>query len=127
METKYLDYIFTTAYHFPDRNLEDCEEWQNLLQKCSCDDDGICSDELHKNILNGYENDVFVIIPYYWGDDEDIIILPNFIYKPTGFALRWYKRPFRSTYMSQNLTSEELKQMWTDCAKSIIDTAPENK
>lgn len=50
-----------------------------------------------------FENDLFAMRKFYWGgcscgedETEDHepdcpVILPNFLYKPTGFALDWYK------------------------------------
>lgn len=66
-----------------------------------------------------YETDVFVIMPYYWGDADDIAALPNFVYKPTGFSLSWYKYALRDSYMSHDVTYAELDAMLRHCAESI--------
>lgn len=66
-----------------------------------------------------YENDVFTIMPYYWGDDDMIQALPNFVYKPTGFTLEWYKYALRSAYMSHDVTYAELTDMLRHCADSL--------
>lgn len=36
-----------------------------------------------------YTNDVFTVRAYYWGDDEELVNLPNFEYD--GLECYWYK------------------------------------
>ena len=67
----------------------------------------------------GFENDVFHIEPYYWGDDEDIMDEPNFRYKPTGFELHWYKYPLRDSYCNKNITYGEYCDMIEKCIASL--------
>ena len=71
------------------------------------------------NVYRLYENDVFVIMSYYWGDDEEIENLPNFIYKPTGFQLSWYKYALRDSYMSHDITVTEMEEMLKKCEESL--------
>ncbi len=76
-----------------------------------------------------YENDTFAVFPYYWGDcecPEDIehkpdclAIKPNFLYKPTGFEIKWYKYPFRDSYMNQNIKRSEFMKIVQACIDSI--------
>lgn len=47
------------------------------------------------------------------------LIQPNFLYKPTGFQLNWYKYPFRDSYMSTALTPERWAAMLADCTTSV--------
>lgn len=68
-----------------------------------------------------FENDTFIIRPYYWGDDDDIVTYPNFVYKPTNFQLSWYKYPLRDSYMNQDITKQELDSIMMSCAKSICE------
>jgi|GEM_PF-633842 len=75
-----------------------------------------------------FENEVFAIFPYYWGDctcgDEQNhkqdcpIVKPNFLYKPTGFELRWYKYPLRDSYTNQKITLAEFKKIISTCIRS---------
>lgn len=66
-----------------------------------------------------FENDVFSIRPYYWGDDETIAALPNFVYKPTGFELSWYKYPLRDSYCSHKIDDETFFKMLKNCQRSL--------
>lgn len=66
-----------------------------------------------------YENDVFVLRPYYWGLDESISEKPNFVYKPTGLQLSWYKYPMRDAYSNIELELEGFKTMLADCSGSL--------
>lgn len=69
--------------------------------------------------MKRFENDVFTLMPYYWGEDETIAKLPNFIYKPTGFELCWYKYPLRDSYMNQQISYQELDDIMKKCKESI--------
>lgn len=66
-----------------------------------------------------WETDLFVLMPYYWGDDDAIAELPNFVYKPLGFELSWYKYALRSAYMNQLVTLAQLDDMLRACIESI--------
>lgn len=65
------------------------------------------------------ENDTFIIRPYYWGEDEKISNLPNFVYKPKGIEIRWYKYALRNAYCSHNLSVKEFGEMLEECLRSL--------
>jgi len=67
----------------------------------------------------GFENDTFIMRPYYWGDNEYISELPNFEHKTTGFKLGWYKYPLRASYMNKNIDEQQLFWILEDCKKSM--------
>jgi hypothetical protein len=46
------------------------------------------------------------------------IVKPNFLFKPTGFSIQWYKYPLRDSYMSQNITLDEFKEIVSKCIES---------
>lgn len=69
-----------------------------------------------------WETDTFVIMPYYWGDDDTIGALPNFVHKPTGFEMTWYKYALRDAYMNQPVTLAELDEMMRACVESIHES-----
>lgn len=72
-----------------------------------------------------FENDTFILMPYYWGDDDYISELPNFIHKPTGFQLSWYKYALRDAYANKNISFNELMVIMDDCKRSLsIDDIP---
>lgn len=77
------------------------------------------NDPEHTTNRGGYENDIFIINPYYWGDDEIIAELPNFVYKPTGFEIQWYKYPMRDSYMNQNISLDAAIKIWKECIESM--------
>ena len=66
-----------------------------------------------------YENDTFIVRAYYWGEDEDKAALPNFVYKPTGLEIRWYKYPMRDAYSNQDVSVKDFKTILRECAKSM--------
>lgn len=47
------------------------------------------------------------------------LIQPNFLYKPTGFQINWYKYPLRDSYMNMDISFEELKKIMEHCIESI--------
>lgn len=75
----------------------------------------------HKTEFGGYENEVFRIQPYYWGENPEIACLPNFVFKKTGYSLQWYKYPLRDAYANQDISYEEFVEMLNTCLKSIGD------
>lgn len=78
-----------------------------------------------------YENDVFVLRPYYWGEcDCDAnegeyhkkdcsLIQPNFHHKPSGLKIKWYKHPFRDSYSNQEITLVSFFEIIHSCLQSI--------
>lgn len=66
-----------------------------------------------------FENDMFIIRPYYWGEDETIAEKPNFVYKPKNIEISWYKYPFRDSYSNVELTEGLLQEILDECAKSL--------
>lgn len=66
-----------------------------------------------------FDNGIFQVRPYYWGEDTQIMEKPNFIFYPKVFEMSWYKYPLRDSYCSKNITTEEFKQILQDCEKSL--------
>lgn len=66
-----------------------------------------------------FENDVFVLRAYYWGNDERVARLPNFLHKPSGYEIRWYKYPLRDAYSSQKLEIGDFNRILNECLASI--------
>lgn len=66
-----------------------------------------------------FENAVFALFPYYWGDDEALQSIPNFVYKPEDIRICWYKYPLREAYANRPLTEHALIDMLNVCSKSL--------
>lgn len=75
-----------------------------------------------------YENEIFSIFPYYWGDctcgcDEDkgdhkpecLLLKDNFVHYPTDLHIKWYKYPFRDSYSNRQISIEEFVAIIDDC------------
>lgn len=100
--------------------------WQKtffeFLDEIGLDSYGYVEDEKLKEYQTdrgGFENDTFIINPYYWGDDESIMQEHNFIYKPTGYEIDWYKYPLRDSYANKKVTFKEFKEILNECKKSV--------
>lgn len=58
-----------------------------------------------------------------WVEDKDHknscrLVQPNFLYKPTGFSIMCYKYFLRDSYMNQNISLDEFKNILKECVKS---------
>ena len=106
---------------FPIERTEEIEAmFQGFLKSIGCDSYGHCKDEDCRNDRGGYEDDTFAVNPYYWGFEtdegyEEKVKRPNFLYKPTGFEIRWYKYPFRDSYANRSFTLGEFKDILDRC------------
>ena len=97
------------------------DKFCELVETANLDYHGIVIGESeYETDRGGYENETFVINPYYWGDNDDIAEEPNFIYKPTGYEIQWYKYPLRDAYANKKLTYSEFAQIIDDCINSIL-------
>lgn len=121
-----------SKYHIPRG------EWQDyfckFLEDCGFDGVyGFVEDDLLKKYLvkftgtdteeetEFFDNGTFRIVPYWWGDSDEIASLPNFVYYPTGFEMNWYKYPLRDTWSNIPITFDEFKDMIDKCEKSLKD------
>lgn len=71
----------------------------------------------------GFENDTFILRPYYWGGNSRAARRPNFVFKPTGFQMKWYKYPLRDAYANRDLSLDQFKAMLSACAASLAPAA----
>jgi hypothetical protein len=53
------------------------------------------------------------------------IVKPNFLYKPTGFELHWYKYPLRDSYTNQKITLAGFKKIISACIESCKADSPD--
>ena len=58
-------------------------------------------------------------MPYYWGDDEEVKKLPNFVYKPENIEIRWYKYPFRDSYSNVPVDEEKMIEITEKCIEWV--------
>ena len=125
--------------NFPVERGDFQQAFWDFLESCGFDSYGhIEDDELEKNLqtvmgdvvkninnedytehMHFFENDVFIIRPYWWGESQNIAELSNFEFKPTNYQLKWYKYPLRDSYANQELTLEQFKEMLEKCKQSI--------
>lgn len=68
-----------------------------------------------------FENDLIIVRPYYWGEDDEVAEKPNFVFKPRQFEMSWYKYPLRDAYMNQELTKEEFLDILKEIKKSFLE------
>lgn len=109
----------------------DCkfEVERGLLQDLFCewlynngfDGYGYYENRDHENVTDrgGFENETFLINPFYWGEDEDIQDEPNFVFKPLDLKIEWYKYPFRSAYSNKELDYNTLENILDICKESL--------
>jgi hypothetical protein len=74
---------------------------------CTCDYDERAQKWLNK-------------IGYPTGHKKECLLeKPNFLYKPTGFEIQWYKYCLRDSYSNQPITLKKFKSIIDDCIKSL--------
>lgn len=76
-----------------------------------------------------FENEMFAVRSYWWGDcvcpddahagSECGACRPNFEHKPSGYELRWYKRPLRDSYANKPLAIGDFRALIDECIASI--------
>lgn len=109
------------AYEIP-RTDEYEETFIRWLRACGFDDDG---EWLNPALIpfigeDGlFENDTFALFPYYWGDDDALIVHPNFLYKLENIKIYWYKHPFRDATISKDMSPDEFGAMLGACLDSL--------
>lgn len=105
--------------------------FQRFLEKAGFDSYGtLCNEAAGHNTFVIHsssdtvkvENNTFSVRPYYWGENKEIMTLPNFVYKPKGIEIRWYKYALRDTYCSHNLSVKEFGEMLDACLRSLRES-----
>ena len=66
-----------------------------------------------------FDNGVFRVLPYWWGNSDNIAGMSNFIFYPTGFEMIWYKYPLRDAWSNKPITYQEFKDMINKCRESL--------
>lgn len=67
-----------------------------------------------------FENDIFALRPYYWGDDEEEMRKPNFFHKKSGLEIRWYKYIGRGMSVNRKICPKCFLKIFMDCLKSLF-------
>lgn len=109
-------------YHAPGRMpLQDGQEWRLITNLTDSEYYGE-TDSASSNDSGGFEDGTLSIRPFDWGYDEDPerASRPNFLFKPSGFNMEWYKYPWRSPMMSENLSLGEIRRIWRLCIDHLL-------
>ena len=71
-----------------------------------------------------FENDVFMMHPFCWCDRDDCcgerVSVPNFLHKPSGTAVHWYK------YIGRGM-EVDLRADWRTVLRECVDSLPSNR
>jgi len=87
-----------------------------------------------------FENDVFSMRLYDWDAQctcgyeaiedkwtnknkhtkECRLVKPNFLYKPTGFSLMWYKYALRDSFSNRKISLKKWQRMLKHCEESVV-------
>lgn len=59
--------------------------------------------------------------------DDCAYVLPNFVYKPTGYELEWYKYPLRDSYANMEVSEKEFIEMILKCVEYYISNFKEDE
>jgi hypothetical protein len=71
-----------------------------------------------------WDSDMFMMHPFCWCDEDHCPWCngegePNFLFKPTGFSISWYKYIGRGMEIHPELTRDEIVEMFTQCRKDV--------
>lgn len=77
--------------------------WHGCAVRCSC----------------SYEKALKTFLQNNCHDESCRIVRPNFLHKPSGFAIQWYKYPLRDSYMNTQISLEQFSEMITNCIESL--------
>lgn len=99
-----LDAIGINIYGYRDE-----EDGRDTAWLAKYEVDGDCGDGLPPH----YEirTPLFVIRPFYWGDDDEVYRLPNFEWLPWHLEVSWYKWPLRDARSNLSLTDDDWRDM----------------
>lgn len=98
----FLDDIDADTYGYPENN-------------------SVLTSDLKNDGQYHVDNEVFTLRPYYWGEDDDIINKPNFLFKPDNIEIRWYKYPLRSGTCSVNISEDKLREILGVCKDYVLN------
>lgn len=96
---------------FEDRKKNGCKDTAEFVYRV------IKTEKVEKDVW--FENDVFLIRSYFWGNSEEISKLPNFVYKPENLVVKWYKHPLRGAYCNQDIDYAQFLKMLEECRISL--------
>lgn len=90
------------------------EAFEALLDAMGC---GLCYGKHH-------ENEVFYMHPYCWCDYESCPQCGtgeqfNFFHKASRLGIRWYKYPFRDSYLTRAVSVAEFRAIVAECVASV--------
>jgi len=103
---KYLKPVYE-KYGWP-TNGEDW--WHGCAVKCTCD-----YGQRLEAIYERYAEEFG-----HMGCKPDCnLVKPNFLYKPTGVSISWYKYALRDSYMNINISVKQFAQMINHCINSL--------
>jgi hypothetical protein len=114
-----LDVRFPIERSIAEDDFEVQEIFVNFLENIGCDGYGFAENN-HKFLdkhRGGIITDLFVVRPYYWGNNEIEENKPNFEYYGREYInIDWYKYPLRSATSNKRLSREELFAILEDCS-----------
>lgn len=62
---------------------------------------------------------LFTLRPYYWGDNREVLTLPNFVYKPWAYEIAWYKYPMRYAHANIALADKDWRLMCDTVVRAV--------
>lgn len=89
-----------------------------------------CRNTLTKGKGMSYYNETFSIMPYYWSGEctcgnlkyphksTCLKVEPNFLFKPNGYTIYWYKYVFKKAMANREVSVEQFREMLDICVES---------
>ncbi len=102
-EDRFIDEAIKPLYIKHGFDVTEKNWWRGYESRCDCGRDERWRRWLEEN----------------YHSDDCMLMKPNFLYKPTGFQIKWGISPLRDGYMNQDITLEEFAKIIDDCIKSL--------
>jgi len=100
---KWADEVLKPIYEKHGFDTTETHWWHGCAIRCTCD----------------YEDSWEKFLSENKHHQDCPTIKPNFLYKPTGFSISWYKYPLRDSYMNHKISVVEFSEIIDKCIDSL--------
>lgn len=86
--------------------------WHGCALRCTCD-----YNDRYEETMQDYAEQ----FGHNGHKDDCKLVIPNFLYKPTGYELQWYKYALRDSYANANIKYDYFREIILNCVASVLE------
>jgi hypothetical protein len=107
--------------HLPNSSWQTENQFEETIYKNACKKFGFNYDDGGYGVhcTCGLNNSYDIWLETHNHTNTCSLVLPNFTHKRSGFSIKWYKYPFRDSYMNMDLSKKDIVKIFKECAQSI--------